>query len=133
MSDLPPITVSELDIDRLEGLLDKKPYRDDPAYNSLRNELARAIVVKPEAMPADVVRMNSTVSFEVEESGKQFQLTLCYPHEIKGQPDTISIFAPIGSALLGLSVGQQIDWTLPDTKHRHVRIIGVSNSVTEEG
>ncbi len=127
MSELPPIKVTELDIDRLEGMLDKTPYRGDPRYNSLRDELARAIVVKEDEMPGDVVRMNSTVTFEVEESGQQFQRTLCYPHEIKGQPDTLSIFAPIGSALLGLSVGQLIDWELPDTKHRHVKIIKVEN------
>ena len=127
MSELPPIKVTELDIDRLEGMLDKTPYRGDTRYDSLREELARAHVVKPEEMPDDVVRMNSTVTFEVEESGRQFHLTLCYPHEIKGQPETLSIFAPIGSALLGLSVGQRIDWELPDTKHRHVKIIKVEN------
>ncbi|EXJ11354.1 MULTISPECIES: nucleoside diphosphate kinase regulator [Nitrincola] len=128
MSELPPIKVSELDVDRLEGLLDKKPYRDDKRFDGLRSELARAEVLPVDAMPADVVRMNSTVTFEVEESGKQFHLTLCYPHEINGRTETLSIFAPIGSALLGLSVGQTIDWTLPDAHHRHVRIIQVENS-----
>jgi regulator of nucleoside diphosphate kinase len=127
MSDLPPITVSELDIDRLETLLDKKPYRDDKALEGLRHELARAQVLPVSEMPDELVRMNSTVTFEVEETGKQFHLTLCYPHEIKGQPETLSILAPIGSALLGLAVGQSIEWTLPDTQHRHVRIIKVEN------
>jgi len=127
MSDMPAIVISELDIDRLEGLLDKKPYRDDPVFNTLKAELARATVVKPEQVPDDVVRMNSVVTFEVEESGQQFQMKLCFPHEMKDAQQAISVFAPIGGALIGLSVGQKIDWTLPDTKHRHVKIIRVEN------
>jgi regulator of nucleoside diphosphate kinase len=68
------------------------------------------------------------VTFKVEESDKTFQRTLCYPHQMAGREDGISIVAPIGSALLGLEVGQTIDWRLPDGKHSHVRIIEVSHA-----
>jgi len=126
MADMPCILVSEKDIDQLEALLERKEYRDNPGLEALRTELARADVVAEDEMPGDVVRMNSRVTFEVEETGQQFHRHLLYPHQLAGEEHPISIMAPIGSALLGLKVGQTIDWRLPDGKHSHVRIIDVS-------
>jgi regulator of nucleoside diphosphate kinase len=115
-------------MDQLEAMLERKEHRDNPALDGLRSELERAEIVPLEQLPEDVVRMNSTVTFKVEESGKTFQRTLCYPHQVATREDGISIVAPIGSALLGLKVGQTIDWRLPDGKHSHVRIIAVSHA-----
>ncbi|GAA0785404.1 nucleoside diphosphate kinase regulator [Marinobacterium sediminicola] len=128
MADMPGIKVSEKDIDQLEAMLERKEYRDNPALDGLRAELDRAEVVSADELPDNVVRMNSTVTFEVEESGRQFHRTLYYPHQMAGKEDAISIVAPIGSALLGLEVGQKIDWRLPDGKHSHVKIIEVSHA-----
>ncbi len=128
MADMPGIKVSEKDIDQLEAMLERKEYRDNPSLDALRAELDRADVVNLDALPENVVRMNSTVTFEVEESGQQFHRTLYFPHQMAGKEHAISIVAPIGSALLGLEVGQTIDWRLPDGKHSHVRIIEVSHA-----
>ncbi len=128
MAEIPGIKVSEQDIDQLEAMLERKEYRDNPALDGLRSELDRADVVPLSELPESVVRMNSTVTFEVEESGQQFHRTLYYPHQMSGKENAISIVAPIGSALLGLEVGQTIDWKLPDGKHSHVRIIEVSHA-----
>ncbi len=57
---LPAITVSRLDVARLEALL---ATAHGEVAEGLEEELLRATVVAPEAMPADVVTMNSrTVS-----------------------------------------------------------------------
>lgn len=128
MADMPGITVSEKDIDQLEAMLERKEYRDSSALDGLRAELERAEVVGSDELAEDVVRMNSTVTFEVEESGQKFHRTLYYPHQMEGKEDAISIVAPIGSALLGLEVGQTIDWRLPDGKHSHVKIIEVTHA-----
>ncbi len=125
MAEMPCILVSEKDIDQLEALLERKEFRDNPGLDALRTELARADVVAEEAMPSDVVKMNSCVTFEVEETGQQFQRHLLYPHQLSSVEHPISIMAPIGSALLGLQVGQTIDWTLPGGKHSHVRIMSI--------
>jgi regulator of nucleoside diphosphate kinase len=57
--------------------------------------------------------MNSTVNFVVESTGEEFTLTLVYPKNIDSIGDKISILAPVGSALLGLSQGDQIEWPKP--------------------
>jgi regulator of nucleoside diphosphate kinase len=38
----------------------------------------------------------------------------------------VSVATPVGSALLGLKVGQSIDWTLPDGRRRRYRVLAVS-------
>jgi regulator of nucleoside diphosphate kinase len=121
----PEITVSTADLDRLEGLLGELRAGAPEIADGLRSELDRARIVEPEEVPKDVVTMNSTVRFVDEESGKEFERTLCYPGEATGGADKVSILAPLGSALLGLSVGQRIDWPVPGGRTAHIRILEV--------
>jgi len=53
--------------------------------------------------------MNSKVRFALE-SGDEFCLTLVYPQDADSSAERISILAPVGSALLGLSAGEHIEW-----------------------
>lgn len=113
MNRKPEITVSSRDTDRLDNLLERLPAGSFPGEEALRAELERATVVAPDEVPADVVTMNSTVRFRMAESGKEFRMTLVYPRDLGEGSDRISILAPVGSALLGLSVGEQIEWPRP--------------------
>lgn len=124
MSELPGITLSSLDVTRLEALL-AGLANPGPEADALQDELDRATVVEPQQMPATVVTMNSTVRFIVVQTGEEFEMTLCYPRDVNGQPGRVSVLAPIGSALLGLSVGQEIEWPVPGGKTRSVRIVEV--------
>ena len=121
----PEITVSMDDLERLEGLLGELRGGAPEIADGLRSELDRARIVEPEDMPQDVVTMNSTVRFADEETGKEFERTLCYPEEATGGTDKVSILAPLGSALLGLSVGQRIDWPVPGGRMARIRILDV--------
>lgn len=112
MSEKPRITLSSLDVDRLEKLLDALPRGTIPGQAELRAELDRGDVVAPEDVPPDVVTMNSTVRFAFE-SGKEFSMTLVYPEHVDGDASRISILAPVGSALLGMTGGENIEWPRP--------------------
>lgn len=120
----PPIIVSSLDLERLERLLESGPYRQLPGIGALREELGRATVVEPTEVPPGVVTMNSTVRFIDDSTGTKFELTLVYP-EAGGAPDKVSILAPVGSALLGLSVGQSISWQVPGGRRLELRVLEV--------
>jgi len=125
MSSKPPITVSRTDLDRIEALLERLPAADAAQSDALRAELDRADVVEPADVPANIVTMNSTVTFTDESNGEQLTLTLVYPAGA-GAPGTVSILAPVGSALLGLARGQQIDWPTPDGRHRRLKVLDIS-------
>jgi len=124
MDKRPGIILTSLDLDRLEAILDALPAETCPGKTELRAELDRAEVVEPEDVPPDVVTMNSKVRF-VLESGEEFCLTLVYPQDIDGSADRISILAPVGSALLGLSAGEQIEWPRPGGGVMKVRLVEV--------
>ncbi|WP_199098053.1 nucleoside diphosphate kinase regulator [Dyella sp. ASV21] len=124
MSSKPVIVISRLDLERIEALLERMPPMQATQYDGLRAELDRADVVEPAQMPADVVTMNSVVTFKDEASGDEMTVSLVYPSGA-GAPGTVSILAPVGSALLGLRVGQQIDWPTPDGRKRQFRVLEI--------
>ena len=117
----PNITLSSLDLDRIESLLEKNNSQF-PGRDALEAELDRADVLDPAEIPANVVTMNSTVQFAIAETGKEFRLTLVYPRDMDGSADRVSIFAPVGSALLGMSVGDELAWPGPGGKAMTVRV-----------
>ncbi|MCB1560811.1 MAG: nucleoside diphosphate kinase regulator [Xanthomonadales bacterium] len=122
MNSKPKITISSLDAERLETLLDSLPQGAFPGKSDLMAELDRADIVAPKEMPPTVITMNSRVRFSVESSADDFTLTLVYPKDMDGSSDRISILAPVGSALLGLSVGATIEWPKPGGGVLNVRV-----------
>lgn len=117
----PKIVVSTLDAERIEQLLDGLPH-NATIKDELGAELRRADLVEPTDIPATVVTMNSTVRFKVASSPEEFELTLVYPKDLDASGKKISILAPVGSALLGLSQGDQIQWPTPDGGMQQVSI-----------
>ena len=85
----------------------------------------RAKVVPRDKIPKDVVTMNSRVIFENETTGEQREVTLVYPGSADIDAGRISVLVPVGTALLGLRVGQSIDWELPGGKKQRYRIVEV--------
>jgi regulator of nucleoside diphosphate kinase len=118
----PSIVISSIDLDRLERLLESLPTNAFPGKTALETELSRAEVVEPSAMPPTVVTMNSTVKFKVDTTAEEFCLTLVYPKDMDAKSGTISILAPVGSALLGLAEGDEIEWPKPGGGTLQVRI-----------
>jgi len=123
MSSTPAIIITRLDMQRLERLLDSLEEFGSTA-EALEAELARAQVVDHDKVPAGVVTMNSRVHCREEGSGKDYHLTLVYPDEVGGEGQ-VSVLAPVGCALLGLSVGQQIDWPGPAGKPLRLTLLAV--------
>ena len=113
--------------------MESLPDRAFPGKNDLEAELARAEVVDPEKIPPSVVTMNSTVRFKIESSSDEFHLTLVYPKDADASGGTISILAPVGSALLGLSMGDVIEWPKPGGGMLRVRIEEVTYQPERSG
>lgn len=118
----PPIRIGSRDFARLEQLVESPAWRDEPGAKALLEELQRADVLAPEEMPADVVTMNSIVTCVDEDSGAEHEFTLTYPHEANPADGRVSVLAPAGSALIGLSVGQHINWARPDGRPLRLRV-----------
>lgn len=121
---LPPIVLSEFDHRRLDQLLDMVGPRPD--LEALRRELDRAEIVEPDAVPSDLVTMNSVVRFVEEESKREWEMTLVFPGNADVENNRMSVFAPIGTALLGLSIGSSIDWPLPNGRTLRLTVAAIT-------
>lgn len=116
----PNIIITSRDAARLETLLEGLPAGSFPGHKALEDELYRATLVAPEEIPPTVVTMNSTVRFAVLPSGVEHRLKLVYPGKTDASDDTVSILAPVGSALLGLAEGDEIHWPNPNGGTLHI-------------
>jgi regulator of nucleoside diphosphate kinase len=113
------IIITNTDLQRLLPVLD---HHDTPASESLETELHRAVIVDQEAVPADVVTMNSEVVYEDCETLARRSVRVVYPKDADSGRGWVSVLAPIGSALLGLRVHQTIEWTVPGGRKR-IRVV----------
>ncbi|MBY8170113.1 nucleoside diphosphate kinase regulator [Vibrio fluvialis] len=125
------IVVSTLDMDRISALLEQMP-KLSPELEKLEDELDRATIKEPQEMPDNVVSMNSTVRFKFMGKEEIIQKNLVYPNEVKSNDD-ISIFAPVGSALLGLAAGQTLTWPMPGGAEKTIEILEVVFQPEREG
>jgi regulator of nucleoside diphosphate kinase len=115
-----PIIVSVQDRDRLRRLIEQTA---GVIGESLEVELDRARVVP--AVPPDVVVMNSEVLYEDITTTQRRHVRLVYPSEANTTDGRVSVLAPLGCALLGLRVGQEIDWQMPGGPRR-LRVLAVT-------
>ena len=113
------IIVTDADVVRLRTVLDQ---HDSDVSDALDTELYRARVVDRRSVPSDVVTMNSELVYEDLETGAQRTVKVVYPKDADAKRGWISVLAPIGSALLGLRVGQTIEWSTPSGTKR-VRVV----------
>src|SRR4249919_839165 len=117
------LLISRLDCERIEALLDS-PVAQSVDTSALRAELDRADVIEPARVPPDVITMNSTAHFTIEGSDEVREVTLVYPRDADGSASRVSILAPVGSALLGLRVGEAIRWPVPGG-HLGLRVLSI--------
>jgi len=111
-----PIYVTENDMRKLRALIQSS--RDSRKTNEkslqiLEAELNKAKVVKSEVIPSDVITMHSEVQLLDIDTGEETTYRIVYPNQADIDKGNGSILAPIGTALLGYSVGDIIEWSVP--------------------
>jgi regulator of nucleoside diphosphate kinase len=120
------VQITRSEMDRLRALVEQHTEgRDAVAAERLDAELDRAMVV--EHLPPGVVAVGSRVRFEDERTHGVREAVLVYPSAADASHGRISVLAPIGAALLGLSVGDAISWPLPDGREARIRILAVED------
>ena len=125
--DLPPITVTRTDAERLRALLGTRvalAYRTEASR--LSRELRRATIIDADTVPPNVVTMNSKVSYEDLTTGETKTVTLVYPWR-SNERATLNVLSSIGTALLGLRAGDVVEWLMPESGSvKRLRVIAVA-------
>ena len=107
------ICITEYDMERLRSIIEIYGGNDRPYLEQLEDELNKARVVDPKNIPDNVVTMNSIVRIKDLDTGEEETFTLVFPGKTNITEKTVSILAPIGTALIGYGEGDIIEWEVP--------------------
>ncbi|AZK61091.1 nucleoside diphosphate kinase regulator [Pectobacterium versatile] len=119
----PNLTISELDAERLDMLLEQPAFADSDIAQALNEELDRAEILPAASIPSHVVTMNSRVRFRDLNTNEEHIRTLVYPAAVKDSKEPLSVMAPLGAALLGMHVGNSITWQLPNGEETRIEVL----------
>jgi regulator of nucleoside diphosphate kinase len=124
---LPPIVLGTDDVHRLSRLANSSMAVFPRVAHFLAREMDRAKVVAEDRDLRGKVRMGSQVRYCDDKTGDIRDVVLVYPHEADISLKRISVLTPVGAALIGLSVGQVIEFQTPGHQRRSLTILDVSD------
>ena len=79
----------------------------------LQRVLENSRVIDPEALPTDRVCLLSRVEFTNLATNSRMTFEIVSPHEMDLEAQKISLYSPIGAALMGKKVGEIAEVTVP--------------------
>ncbi|MBB2960928.1 nucleoside diphosphate kinase regulator [Methylobacterium sp. R2-1] len=127
LEERPPLIIPTTDLRSLrEVVVAARPPHPRAAVAAwLAEELDRATVVAPEAMPRRAVTMHARVAYRDDVTDQIGCVTLVYPGEEDAEAHAVSVLSPVGAALIGLSEGQSIRWRTPSGGLRGLTVLRV--------
>jgi regulator of nucleoside diphosphate kinase len=105
------IVITRHDYQKLSLLLQSEftlAIGDKPYISTLRSGLLAARIVEPEYMDPEVVTMNSKVKLVDQDLNDDEIYTLVYPDQADINNGKLSILTPIGTAIFGCRVGDEV-------------------------
>ena len=108
------IIITKYDKKRLESLI----------HDDLKDEIRKARIVDAKEIPNDVITMNSRFRLKDLDSNEETVYTLVFPEDEDIYQNKISIYAPMGIALIGYRAGDVIEWPVPCGKLR-IRVMEI--------
>jgi len=86
---------------------------DNRNAEQLYEELKNAQVVESDEFPEDAIGLSSLVEVEEQLTGRKMRFTIVLPSEANLGKKRLSVFAPLGIALMGYRKGQIVHWEMP--------------------
>lgn len=121
----PPIHLIDAEYDLIADLALGMEQRSPALAKMLLDEIDRAEIHAPGALPPGIVSIGSEVEFLDVASGATRSVRLVLPADADADAGSVSILTPIGAGLIGLRKGQSIDWPCAGGKTRELRILKV--------
>lgn len=110
------------EFDRLAYLAETSP---GAGPRLLAQELDRAMVVDPRRSRRGFIRLGSTVTYLDHVSDQSRTVTLVIPSHADIDQGRLSVTAPAGAALIGLSVGDVFGWRGEDGRAHELTVLRV--------
>lgn len=112
------IYITKPDMERCRALIEIYGGNEAPYLERLEEELDRAKVVESKNIPGDVVTMNSVVCIRDLDTGEETRFALAFPGRTGTTEKTVSILAPVGTAIIGYREGDTIELEVPSGRKK---------------
>jgi len=112
----------EIEEARLQGDLSENAEYDAAkeaqAHNVMRGseiegKLAKVRIIEDEDIPSDKIYIGAIVTLKDLDTDEELKYMMVSPEEASYEEDKLSIFAPIGKALMGHAEGEELDIEVP--------------------
>lgn len=116
------IYITKLDRDRIHRMLVKlssEKQKSGASVKKLEGELDRAVIVDSDQVSQDVITMNSKALLEFNH--RNIAVSLVYPKDANPQAMKLSIFSPLGMAIIGEREGNTVEWDF-SSGHSQIQI-----------
>lgn len=117
-------TITDLDQVRIFNMLKRQSAGGtaSPQVEDLSELIDAAEVVRPQEIAGDIVTMYSKLRVADTDGGPERHVTLVYPADADAAQGMISVLSPLGTALLGLRVGEVARWHGRDGKEGALKV-----------
>lgn len=124
------IIIEKREYELLKQIISNAEHNKDRTYKAsiekLTNELKSATIVNDKFMPEEIVRFNSIVTIQTPFTApKSYQIVT--PEKSDIAQNKLSILAPMGLALFGYAISDEIMWQFPTGVHA-IKILNVEQS-----
>lgn len=121
------IIIEKREYELLKQIISNAEHNKDKTYKAsiekLTNELKSATIVNDKFMPVEIVRFNSIVTIQTPfGDAKSYQIVT--PERSDIAQNKLSILAPMGLALFGYAISDEIMWQFPSGIHA-IKILNV--------
>ncbi len=116
--------ITNFDKKKLKDILQNASGRareDADLLEQLQKKLETANIIAQKGAPPYLVTMHCHVGVTDLDKNQDMDFWLVYPGEASSENDKISVLSNIGIAILGLKVGDEIEY-LDKTQKKHLRI-----------
>jgi len=97
----------------MAAIVAAKKLAADGAEKLLQEKLVHATVVPRGELPPDVITMYTRAELVDLQTKERLNFMLVYPVDANTAENRISVFHPLGAAMLGQRIGDEIEWIVP--------------------
>jgi regulator of nucleoside diphosphate kinase len=133
LHELPPITLATNDYNRLLFTATMRQKHSPRTPDFLLAELRRAVVCHPAVLPENVVSTNCRVIYRIDDESKSRAHLLVHPEDLIWTGAEISVTTPLGTALLGLRIGDRMSFVEEDGQVHEVFVEGIGLRFLDDG
>jgi regulator of nucleoside diphosphate kinase len=104
-----------------------------PPVSSDDAQPSRVVLNRPSDGGHGIVNLGEVVIYRDHKTGRTRRVRVVLPQEVNPEHGRISVYSPVGAALMGLQVGQTANWEDRRGNRRTLHVLGIEDNLEPVG